>query len=122
MPSSPRAVRVTVDKEAQTFTIAWADGHLTSYPLDGLRRACPCAACQGHEGMNALPDPDVFRLPALMRWNEVRVEPAGAIGLRFTWDDGHNTGIYSWTRLRAMCPCDACLARRSTAQESQHNH
>ena len=45
-----------------------------------------------------------------MRWEKLKVEPSGSIGLRLTWDDGHNTGIYTWERLRAMCPCDACLA------------
>lgn len=102
--------RVTIETQAQTFTIAWADGHETVYPLDGLRRACPCAACQGHARMNELPDPELFRLPALMRWNALKVEPAGSIGLRLIWDDGHDTGIYAWERLRAMCPCPACTA------------
>ena len=91
--------------------IASRDGHVGAHPYDELRGWCPCAACQGHEHMNALPDPAIFRVPALMRWTGVQVEPAGRIGLRFTWDDGHNTGIYSWARLRAMCPCDACRPR-----------
>lgn len=110
MSPSLTPTKITIDTEAQTFTIAWADGHGSTFPLDGLRRACPCATCQGHEHMNTLPEPDLFRLPALMRWNNVRVEPAGSIGLRLVWDDGHDTGIYAWERLRAMCPCDACLA------------
>ncbi len=28
----------------------------TVYPLDGLRRACPCATCQGHENMRPCTD------------------------------------------------------------------
>jgi len=101
-------VRITVDSEAQTFTIVWKDSHITSFPLDGLRRACPCAGCQGHAKMHTLPDPALFRLPALMRWNNLKIQSAGSIGLRLIWDDGHNTGIYSWERLRAMCPCSEC--------------
>ncbi len=108
MDRATTATRVTIDRQAQTFTIAWADGHRTVYPLDGLRRACPCAACRGHEAMHELPDPAVFRVPALQRWDHLRVEPAGSIGLRLTWDDGHNTGLYTWERLRAMCPCQEC--------------
>lgn len=109
MDPTTTARRVLLDAEAQTLTITWRDGHVTAFPLDGLRRACPCAACRGHETMQSLPDPALFRLPSLMRWNAVRIEPAGSIGLRLHWDDGHNTGIYSWERLRAMCPCDECL-------------
>ena len=119
MTASPTPTRVTIDREAQTFTLVWADGHTTVYPLDGLRRACPCASCQGHGNMHTLPDPDVFKLPSLMRWDHLRVEAAGSIGLRLIWDDGHNTGIYTWERLRAMCPCDICLASRSAQDANQ---
>ena len=109
MPPSLTASRITVSVEQQTFAIDWADGHHTVYPLDGLRRACPCAACRGHERMHELPDPELFRLPSLMRWTALKVEAAGSIGLRLMWDDGHDTGIYSWERLRAMCPCNECV-------------
>ena len=101
-------VRITVDQESQEFRITWQDGHVGAFPLDGLRRACPCAGCQGHESMHALPDPAIFRLPALMQWLNVKVEVAGSVGLRLTWDDGHNSGIFTWARLRAMCPCTQC--------------
>jgi DUF971 family protein len=105
--------RVTVDSGAQTFAILWGDGHQTVFPLDGLRRACPCAHCRGgHAKMHELPDPETFRLPSLMQWKSVRVEPVGGYALRFTWDDGHDAGIYTWQRLRAMCPCDACAELR----------
>lgn len=104
-----RPKRVTVDKEAQTLSIDWADDHLTVYPLDGLRRACPCATCQGHGNMSRLPDPEIFQVPSLMQWYDVRPEPVGDYALRIRWDDGHDSGIYTWDRLRRMCPCDECL-------------
>lgn len=102
------ARQVLIDTQAQTFTVHWADGHRSVFPLDGLRRACPCAACRGHGAMHQLPEPEVFRQPPRRRWDAVTAEAAGSIGLRLTWDDGHNTGLYSWERLRAMCPCAAC--------------
>jgi DUF971 family protein len=105
--TTPR--RITVETGLQTLTIEWADGHRTVFPLDGLRRACPCASCMGgHGNMGRLPEPEVFRLPALMRWVDVRVEPVGTYAIRIRWDDGHASGIYTWKRLRATCPCDAC--------------
>jgi DUF971 family protein len=104
-----RAIRIVVRKEAQTLTIEWGDGHTTVFPLDGLRRACPCAGCMGgHENMGRLPEREIFLVPALMRWENVTLQPVGRYALRIIWDDGHDSGIYSWDRLRAMCPCDQC--------------
>ena len=112
-----QARRVTVDARNQEFVIEWLDGHRTVFPLDGLRRSCPCASCSGgHDQIGQLPDPEIFRVPALMRWDNVRVEAVGAYGLRFIWDDGHNAGIYTWERLRITCPCPACQASREQAQ------
>jgi DUF971 family protein len=108
MPS-PRARRLTVSDADQTLFIEWQDGHETLYPLDGLRRACPCASCQGHDNMHLLPDPEIFHVPSLMEWHAVRLEPVGGYALRIRWDDGHDTGIYTWDRLRQMCPCPQCL-------------
>ncbi len=104
----PIPTQLLVDTEAQTLSIAWSDGHATLYPLDGLRRACPCASCVGHENMGRLPDPTLFDLPARIRWESLRIEPVGNYAVRLVWDDGHATGIYTWERLRAMCPCTEC--------------
>lgn len=99
--TTPR--RITISAEEQTFTIHWADGLESIYPLDGLRRACPCVHCQGgHANMSALPDPSVMEQPPRRRWDDLQVERAGSVGLRITWDDGHDTGIYTWERLRAL--------------------
>jgi DUF971 family protein len=101
--TTPR--RITISIEEQTFTIHWADGLESIYPLDGLRRACPCVHCQGgHANMGAPPDPMVMERPPQQRWERPQVERAGSVGLRITWDDGHNTGIYTWERLRALSP------------------
>jgi DUF971 family protein len=32
----------------------------------------------------------------------------GAYGLRVQWSDGHGTGIYTFERLLATCPCARC--------------
>jgi DUF971 family protein len=105
MPDKTTPTRLTVSLEAQTLTIEWADGHRSVYPLDGLRRACPSATCMGgHANMGTLPDPEVLTAPPRRRWEQLKLEPVGNYGLRLIWDDGHDTGIHTWQRLRAICP------------------
>lgn len=106
--SAARAKRIILEGDRQLLLIEWADSHETGFPLDGLRRACPCATCQGHDNMHQLPDPEVFSLPSLMQWHDVKLEAVGTYALRIRWDDGHESGIYTWDRLRQMCPCEAC--------------
>ena len=108
--ASLRPTRIVVEDNAQQLVITWADGHESSYTLDGLRRTCPCAACSGgHDQMGSLPDPQLLRVPALMQWHTLKIEPVGNYAIRIEWDDGHNAGIYTWERLRAICPCNVCL-------------
>ena len=40
------------------------------------------------------------------------VEPVGNYALNLTWQDGHNTGIYPFRQLRALCPCAECGGAR----------
>lgn len=42
------------------------------------------------------------------------IAPVGAYALRFTWSDGHMTGIYTFTLLRSLCQCPACARRPET--------
>jgi len=42
-----------------------------------------------------------------------QIEPVGLFGVRPYWKDGHNTGIYGLSLLRALCPCDECVAARA---------
>jgi hypothetical protein len=37
----------------------------------------------------------------------------GAYGLRVQWSDGHGTGIYTFQRLLADCPCADCRSGRA---------
>lgn len=57
----------------------------------------------------------------------LRADPVGAYGMKLTWGDGHDTGIYTWRYLRACSPGDgtdahpptpAALAARPRALEA----
>jgi len=99
----PDPKRIQVDTDAQTLTIEWADSHASVFPLHRLRAACPCAECQGDRiDQIAPPGPDASEPNEV--WFDLHVEPAGSVGIRITWDDGHSAGIFRWDRLRRLQP------------------
>jgi DUF971 family protein len=86
------------------FVIVWEDGVESYYPLEALRRACPCAACSG--------EPDLFGrmyggAPQRYGPNSFvlqSVEPVGNYALQPNWADGHTYGIWTYERLRSFDP------------------
>jgi DUF971 family protein len=91
------------------MTIQWGDGHHSVYPFDLLRKVCPCAVCR--EGSHAATNDPFKVVTSTVRPGEVTVSGAEQVGwyaVRFEWSDGHNTGIYSYEYLRAICPCETC--------------
>ena len=90
------------------LVVVWDDGHESYYPLEALRRACPCASCSG--------EPDLFgRMwtgPAPRytprSFELASVTPVGNYALQPNWADGHDYGMWTYERLREACPCDVC--------------
>lgn len=102
-----RPENFTVEHEQQQLRISWADGHESVFPLDGLRRACPCVHCQGgHENMGRRPDPQIFNEPPTRQWKVLDLQIVGNYAAQIFWDDGHKTGIYRFDYLRDLCPVE----------------
>ena len=87
------------------LAIVWSDGVENYFPLERLRRACPCAVCGGEAdvmGNVVRPrneyTPESFRLAGY--------EFVGGYGLQPRWGDGHSTGIYSFAYLRRLAEAD----------------
>jgi DUF971 family protein len=98
--------------------IEWKDGHRSIYTFVYLRDACPCALCEDERtkaGRKA-GEPAKLELGALPMFKPlVKASAAEAVGkyaLRFSWNDTHDLGIYSWFYLREFCPCAECVSRR----------
>lgn len=109
-----KAAKVRVDKTGGTgVTIDWKDGHQSHWSFRWLREACPCATCheaREHEGRapGVAKAKPVSLLP--LYESPVRpldVEPVGKYALRFRWNDGHESGLYSWDYLRNVCDFEA---------------
>jgi DUF971 family protein len=109
-----RPAKVRVDKTGGTgMEIDWRDGHSSAWNFAWLRAACPCATCHEEREKDGrapgvpkqkpaslLP---MFEAPARPR----EVTPVGKYALRFTWNDGHEAGLYSWDYLRNVCDPEA---------------
>jgi DUF971 family protein len=81
------------------LAIRWADGSESFIPLEKLRRCCPCASCAGEVDIlgNLYKGPDQ-PLPATA-FELVRFSPVGGYAIQPVWQDGHNSGIYSFEYL-----------------------
>ena len=91
----PHAIR----RQDDGLVIVWdegAEGKLLE--ARALRLSCPCAGC--HDEMTGVPLLDPEQVPEDIR--PVSLELVGTYGLRVTWSDGHDTGIYTFEALRRV--------------------
>jgi DUF971 family protein len=115
-PSAPphhRPTNVTLNKPDHALHIQWTDNHISAYPLNELREACPCALCRGgHEFMGPQFDPNLIELKPARSYEVKDMQLIGNYALMFVWSDLHSSGIYTWDYLRRICPCPICQAER----------
>jgi DUF971 family protein len=108
----PTAVEPTED--GKRLRILWRDGHVSEYRPREIRLACPCAGCIDEYTGRPLLDPDSVEADI----NPVAIDYVGRYALKFTWPDGHDTGMFPWDLLRRLCPCPRCTAAAADADAS----
>ncbi len=117
-PSDP--VDISVRAARREVRIVWRGGHESVYPFDLLRKECPCALCNDQRAKSSASaglSLTVLSGPVL-KSGEVQVKqvsPVGRYAINFVWSDGHDSGIYAFDFLRAICPCATCQADRAAA-------
>ncbi|MBC7979497.1 MAG: DUF971 domain-containing protein [Armatimonadetes bacterium] len=83
------------------LALSFGDGTELYLLLPMLRRACPCAQCQGEpDAMGRVRRPNVEYGRGAFVLN--KFEKVGGYGLQLFWGDGHGTGIYSFTYLQKL--------------------
>ena len=117
----PKSVKVNITA-GTGVDIQWKDGHLSHYSFGFLRDACPCALCDderskskrqpGEKPKNKPGELPMFKAAA----KPLAAEGVGKYAIKFTWNDSHDLGIYSWQFLRDVCPCEECKAVRESVE------
>jgi DUF971 family protein len=102
LPEAEAPTAVELDR-TRGLTLRWADGSDAFFALDDLRRNCPCAECRGLREQGRTPGPGPGA-PAPL--TALGAELVGGWGLSIHWSDGHQTGIYAWSILRAWAGLD----------------
>ena len=83
------------------LALSFADGQEAFLELAMLRRACPCAACQGEpDALGRVSRPRVEHGPKAFELR--KFETIGGYALQLFWADGHSTGIYSYDYLQRL--------------------
>lgn len=104
--------------EAHTLKITWDDGEESFYPLNFLRRQCPCATCHESKMKAQTPAANPFRILQAheivsAQLDLIEAEVVGRYALNFNWSDGHHEGIYTFDYLRELANREECLAAKA---------
>jgi DUF971 family protein len=113
----PKSVKVNLTT-GDGMQIEWKDGHNSVYTFKFLRDACPCALCEDERAKTGRRpgEPERAAQGALLIFKPtakpLAAEPVGKYALKFSWNDNHDLGIYSWAFLREVCPCGECAQKK----------
>ena len=99
--NTPIPSKIKLHKASRILELRYADGRGFELPAEFLRVHSPSAEVQGHGR------------PVLQTGKQnvalVGVEPAGNYALKLIFDDGHDSGLYSWDYLYQLGERQASL-------------
>jgi DUF971 family protein len=85
--------QITVHTLSKTLEVEFSNGERFSFPFEYLRVFSPSAEVRGHGGQGGT------LVVGKQDVNIVAIEPVGQYGIKPIFDDGHSSGIFSWTTL-----------------------
>ena len=93
---TPWPTEIRLHKDRRTLSVRFDDGAAYDLPAEMLRVLSPSAEVQGHtpEQRQTVGGKRNVAIAAL--------EPIGNYAVKITFDDGHDTGLFSWTYLRRL--------------------
>lgn len=87
---------IGVDRAARTLHVTFETGETFELGAELLRVYSPSAEVQGHSPA------EKKTVAGKKAVNIADVEPVGNYAIRIIFDDGHSTGIYTWTYLHEL--------------------
>ena len=109
---------IRLHQASRSLEIAYAGGERYHLPCELLRVYSPSAEVRGHG-----PGQEILQTGKRMV-GITSIESVGNYALQFTFSDGHDSGIYSWSYLHELCReqerlWEAYLAQISAAGASR---
>jgi DUF971 family protein len=96
LTAEPWPTELRVDPARATLSIAFENGESFALPAEYLRVESPSAEVQGHTAAQKQ------TVAGKRHVRIASVEPVGNYAARIIFDDGHDTGLYSWSYLRTL--------------------
>jgi DUF971 family protein len=91
-----RPTEIKLHQKSRVLEVTFDDGSHFNLPCEYLRVFSPSAEVRGHG-----PGQEVLQL-GKEGVNITAIEPVGSYAVTLHFDDGHNTGIYSWEYLHDL--------------------
>ena len=89
-------VEIRVRRASRRLEVDFASGERFSYPAEYLRVESPSAEVQGHSPAERV------TVPGKQEVGISAVDPIGHYAVRIHFDDGHDTGIFTWDYLMQL--------------------
>ncbi|MEP6483613.1 MAG: DUF971 domain-containing protein [Rudaea sp.] len=96
MSNAPRPVDITLHRASHILEVAFDTGETFRLPCEYLRTHSPSAEVQGHS-----PSQRILQ-HGKQNVNVAAIVPVGNYGVILKFDDGHDTGIFSWSVLHDL--------------------
>lgn len=95
--SDQRPIGINLHSRSRQLALDYANGESYSLSCEYLRVFSPSAEVRGHG-----PGQEVLQT-GKAKVNITSIQPVGHYALQLVFDDGHDTGLYSWSYLYELC-------------------
>jgi len=86
---------INLHKASKTLSLSYGPNEVYTLPAEFLRVHSPSAEVQGHGN-------------PILQFGKIgvglsKIEPAGQYALKLSFDDGHDSGLFTWEYLEQLC-------------------